>query len=263
MRRAAPVTLAAAALALLAGCPASPFSTFPDIPTKDALQVVMRGFALRDATVHSLRARLRVKIQPDEGKAVSTTVMVTLRRPGALRVEPLGPVDELEGLFVLRDGRYAVLSMPDKRVTRGAVTDAVFDDALGLRLPLNEVEAVLCGAFAVADFTQGQIGEDEPSKEIVILVETPGGRKQIIRADRETLAAKKVEVYDGGERRYTLEFSETSPVMGIPFAHRFKASFEGRLKSVDVKYREIEVNPEISDEEFAFEVPPGFAVEER
>lgn len=263
MNRRARLALAAAAAALVPACTFGPFSTLPDLPPINELQAVVKSFMLRDAAVSTLRARLRVKVQPDEGKAVSTTVLVTLKRPGAIRVETLGPLDELEAVFVLNNGRYAALSMPDRRVRRGPATAAVFEESLGLRLDAGEVEAILAGSFKVVEFTMGQIGADEEAKEVAVLIETPGAGKQIIRADRETLAVKRLESYEGSEKKYTVEYLETTPVMGVPFAHRIKVSFEGRLRSVDVKYREIELNPAVRDEEFSLDVPRGFAVEDR
>lgn len=263
MNRRIRLALAAAAPAFFAACTFGPFSMLPDLPPISELQAVVKSFVLRDAAVNSLRARLRVKIRPDDGRAISTTVLVTLKRPGAIRIETLGPIDELEAVFVLKDGRYTALSMSDRRVRHGPATAAVFEESFGLRLDADEFEAVLAGAFKVVEFTMGQIGADEAAKEVAVLIETPGAGKQIIRADRETLAVKRLDAYEGTEKRYTVEYFETTPVMGVPFAHRIKISFEGRLRSVDMKYREIELNPAVRDDEFTLDVPRGFSVEGR
>jgi outer membrane lipoprotein-sorting protein len=255
------VTLAALAC-WLCGCPVPLLRSGPELPVLTDLNTVARAFTLRDAAVTSLRTRLRVRVQQEGLKPLSTTVLVTVKRPGAVRIETLGPLDELEGLFVLKDGRYTAVSMPDRRAKRGAAGPAAFEEALGLTLSPDEAEALLCGAFKIVDFTQGQIGFDEKEKEAVVLIEKPGDRKQIVRADRETLAVRKVETFDAeGIMLHTVEFGDISPVMGVPFAHRFKASFPGRVRSVDVKYREIELNPAVGDDEFVVEVPQGFAVE--
>jgi outer membrane lipoprotein-sorting protein len=261
--RRARLACAVAALSLLAGCPSVILGTIPELPPITEVQQAVRSFALRDAAVNTMRARLRVKVKPEEGRAVSTTVLVTLKRPGSLRVETLGPLDELEAVFVIRDGRYHALSMQERKVRRGPASAAAVEEATGLRLSPGEAEALLAGAFRVIDFAQGQIGADEAKKEVAVLLEVPGRHKQIIRADRDTLAIKRLEAYEGDEKRYTVEYDETSPVMGIPFAHRITISFEGRISSVDVKYREIEMNPPVADAEFSLEVPRGFTVEDR
>ncbi|MBI5525870.1 MAG: DUF4292 domain-containing protein [Deltaproteobacteria bacterium] len=250
-----------ALLPALCGCPV-PQVVVPELPPITEFEAVVSAFARRDAVVRSLRARMRVKVQADGEKPLSTTVLVTLRRPGALRVEALGPVDELEALFVMKDGRYTAVSMPDKKVRNGVAGEEALERALGLRMAPDEAESVLCGTVRLVEFTQGQIGADEPQKEVVVLIEKPGGEKQIIRADRETLAVKKVETSAAeGDKISTVEFEEISTVMGIPFPHRVKATFAGRVKSLNIAFREIEINPEIKDEEFLVEIPKGFAVE--
>lgn len=254
--------MAAPALVLaMCGCPV-PQVVVPELPPITELEAVVSVFARRDAVVRSLRARLRVKVHAEGEKPLSTTVLVTLKRPGALRVEALGPVDELEALFVMKDGRFTAVSMPEKKVRTGQTGEDALEQALGLRMAPEEAESVLCGTVRLVEFTQGQIGADEPQKEVVVLIEKPGGEKQIIRADRETLAVKKVETSAAeGGKTSTLEFEEISPVMGIPFPHRVKAAFAGRVKSLEIAFRDIEMNPEIKDEEFLVEIPKGFVVE--
>ena len=254
---------ACAALAvLLQACPPRNLRQIspPQMPGDYA--AVVRTLVARDAAVTSLRARVRVKVQPADGKAVSTTVLITLRRPGALRVETLGPLDEVEGVFLLRDGRFWALSMREKKVKTGPADEGALEDALGLQLPPETLEAALCGSVRLVEFTQAQKGTDEPAKEIVMLVEKPGAAKQILRVDRDSLAIKKIEAFDGaGAKLYTMEFEETSPVAGVTFPHRIKAAFTGRVASVDVRFREIELNPAPGDGEFELEIPAGFTVE--
>jgi outer membrane lipoprotein-sorting protein len=244
--------------ALCAASCATTQTAGPALLIPDSLASLIQTLSTRDMSIKTLRLRARVKVKTEEGKSQSTTVNIALKRSGSMRVEILGPVDEVEGLLVIGKGTFTLLNMQDMTYRTGNATEEAVYYATGVPLSPVDLESTLIGSFTLPEFTQGQFGTDEKTGELLVMFDKPGVGAQIVRVGGKTVSVQKVELLSAaGKIMRTVEFRDISMVSGIPFPHALTAVFEGK-GSVELKFREIGINEPMDDSEFRQDVPPGF-----
>lgn len=129
-RRAAALTLLAAATLALAGCATA------GLPPPAAV-------TQRAAAARSYSARLRVSLRGPELRG-RTAVLLGFRRPRALRIEIPGPAGA-RLLAVARDDDLVAVFPGERAVFRGQATAAGLEDLLGIALSPAEVMDLLLG----------------------------------------------------------------------------------------------------------------------
>jgi hypothetical protein len=215
----------------------------------------------RDRSVKALRETAGLKVKTADGKSMTVSINVTLKRPGALKIEFLGPFMEVEGLFVLKEGMYIFLSMPDGTARAGMATAETMGRTLNLPISPDDLEAFFCGTVPESDLLIGAVKTGPGGQSVGLTVRTKTAIKEY-KLMPGSLEITRLEVRDiSGRVAYTIAFPEHFMVQGRPFPKKAGISPDAGFKSVELKFHDVEINPTVDEAEFQVDVPAGFRFE--
>jgi hypothetical protein len=150
---------------------------------------------------------------------------------------------------------YVFISMQERAVSGGTATPEAMAGSLGIPLSPADLLAVLSGGLPRGAVERGAVAFDAASGEVTVS-EGAGGRVFTLEPSR--LGLKRIECCGTGGTGYSVEVSEHSTAGGLPLPKRMRIASGGRIRSIEIRAQEFEVNPPVADAEFEAVVPQGF-----
>jgi hypothetical protein len=250
-RRALVRSIVVSALALAIGCATARSPAPVPLPASDARPAALLAALERDAAVRqSLRGVARLAVDAPAGSGRAKQILV-LERPGRLRVEVLGMLDQTLALLVTDGARYRLVRSQDRSVETGAVSAAMLADVAGLAVTPEQAVAVLLGApFSPA--ARLERAARLPDDAVRLEVRRDGALE---REQLDCDAAGNLQRWAllGADGDVTLEalYRDRRPVAATAFAYDVELRDPRAGASVRVTWSRVELNPVLPPDLFA------------
>lgn len=240
--------LAVLALLLLAGCRTAPPALAP-LPLEDPRALARLGELVATASERaSARGRARISVEGQRGSSFGRQVFV-VERPASLRLEVLGVMGQRIAVLATDGVNYDLYRAGEPGLTSGAVSPQILLDVAGVPLTPEEAVRVLLGAplprstgsppapLWVAAFPEGGLR-----------VEVAGpaeGLRRVFDFDPQGLLVRYTLRAPGGEPVYEASYGDYREVNGSGFAHSIDLHFPASATRAQVRFQEVELDPEI------------------
>lgn len=226
--------------------------------------MALDGLRRRESQVRSLRAQGSADQFGAQGR-VRGSVFIFVERPQNLRVDTQAFGNTLSSL--VSDGTsFTLTDFRSNNFFTGPAEPCVAAQLLGIPLEAAEVVSVMAGGPPIYAENPRIRWDDD---HYVVDVAGTGGRSEtlsleITSAERESAQpaqqrprATRAELRDGRGVRAVITFEDYTTVSDVPFPRRVRVVMERDNVDVVVRYREIEINPELPPEAWTASAPNG------
>jgi hypothetical protein len=233
----------------LAACPSQlPLRFGPEGEIRDP-HVLLHALEHRSDLLRSLTAGGRITVHSPRGGG-TTGVEIAAQKPSSLRVEVDSFFGNPVGLLAAQGGRVQILDVDRGELSEGAATAANLAHLLPLALsPEQAVSLLLADPPRLPTF--GAVVVD-PARRAYALTLTGEGRTQTLYLDSESLALVG-EASNGHEVRYR----NLTTVAGIQFPQEIDLALPDAKTSIELHYKDLQLNPAIESSMFVVQPPPG------
>ena len=238
-----------ALLLFVPGCQSLP--TARSLPPDDLRPAtLLRGLVARGAERHSLRGVAKVALEGPAGASRSRQILV-VERPARMRVEVQGFLNQLVAVLVSDGERFELFRAQDRSVEQGDVHPGILYQVAGIPLPPEAVVGVLLGApdlgprplpGPAALLSDGDVRVD--------LVEEAGVGLRRLLFDPEANLKQLEVLTNEGELAWKVRFEDYREVGGLSFAHDIVFEFPLAEAHAEVRFQQVELNPELPPEVF-------------
>jgi outer membrane lipoprotein-sorting protein len=223
--------------------PPSPAAVAPVAPEE-----IRQILGERNARFRSLRSLASVSYRGREG-AAGFEEAVVVQRPDRLRLETLTSVGAILVVTANRE-EISGLHLRERVFVRGRSTAQNLFRYTRIPLSLEEITALLLGLPPAALDGAWTIHEGWLERQA-------GGGRETILFDPESRAAARWDRYGaGGELELSVLFGDFRDSPAGSFPHRIVVEAPQVRRRLEIRYRDPEINPELSAGLFAQERPP-------
>jgi hypothetical protein len=252
-------------LLLVVGCP-QPLPPVPRPYPAPSTSELMAHLEAQRRAVRSLRAEAKVDSNEEGGQRVKLTMGILVADGGRVRLEAEAPVGGSTVAVLTADGRdFALLDARNNRFLAGPARACNVARFIRLELAPSDVVAVLTGSAPI---------EGEPVK--VFWDEKEGGREVLELRTRD--GGKELLWLDGQNRKWDLlraeRYAPSGAVVwrveherwedrggGVRLPGRTHVEQPPVRSDARLRFRELEPNVEVKDEQFRLAPPNGIPVE--
>jgi hypothetical protein len=259
---------AALAAALFVGCAGVPA---PREPYTDAARAI-RAHDERRASLHAIRAEARVDQRGRSGR-VKGTVFMLVDRSSRLRFDAMtlfGPV----AILTADAERFAYTDLREQRFVTGATCPENIARLVGIPMTVEQATLTLLGGTFVVAHDEEELLWNDDGFYRVSLRSRSGARQEIDfslpdadlarpPADQR-LRLRRSELYGAtGESLWRVTYDDYRELGGGPVLP-FEVRIEQARSATDtlVRFKRIDVDPELPDTAFVQEARPGLRREE-
>jgi len=238
-----------------------PLKTIRRNPLQCNADEIRSEILARVSSIKSLRLKTNVKITKDSGHVIMFPVDFSIRMPGELRADILGPFLEIEGFLIIKDGMFLSVSVPEKIARAGAANQSSMVKFLGLPIDPAILVSALGGMPQALKVQKAGISISGSCEE-ALLTATDGASEENYFISLSNLALRKVVLGkpDGSGPSITLTLDWTNAGTDAVLK-KITAKLDGKPGNVEIRYQENEQNVEIKESEFNMDVPAGFKFE--
>jgi hypothetical protein len=211
--------------------------------------------------VTSLRASAIIE-QTHKGKRIRGRVYVFMQRPASIRFDAMSPADTPLAILTADSHSFSLLDTAEDAFFTGPPSDCNVARLLNIPLPPSAVADILTGTPPLIEADDRHLSYKLKGYHILTLRQGGVEQKvQIVSGKLGTSALRSV-VWMGEQVIYDLRFLHRSPVgpKGPALPRSIRFSMPQRSTTVELTYRDIEIDPEIPDAAFHQEPPPGIPV---
>lgn len=217
--------------------------------------MALRALRARDEAVRSLRAQGSADHFGREGR-IRGSVYIFVERPSRVRVDTQAFGNTLSA--VATDGTaFRLVDYRNNRFFVGPARACVAAQLLGIPLEAAEVVAVMAGG---PPLPEGNASLRWERDHYALTLQGAGGREERLeltltdteregaRPEAQRPRPRRAELRDARGVRAVLTFEDYSEVSGVPFPRRVRVVMERDDVDLLVRYREVELNPELPEE---------------
>ena len=238
------------ALLLLAGCARQlPLRFGPEGEVHDA-SVLVHALDHRSGLVHSLTAGGRITVHSPRGGG-TTGVDIAAQEPGSLRVEIDGFFGNPVGLLATDGQRVQILDIDHGDFSEGAATAANLARLLPVALPPGDAVRLLLADPARLPVA-GAVQLDPARCAYSLTLSGPEGATQTLYLDTESLAL--VGAVSGG---LEVSYKKLTKIGAVDFPQEIALRAADAKTTVELHYKDIQLNPTIDPSMFVIQPPPG------
>lgn len=230
----------------------------PDLSADPA--ELLRQVERTQGRVERLQGEARVKVESPAGGG-TVTQFVVAERPDRLRLDVVDFFGNPVASLVADGGRFALLDLRQRVFLRGAATPENLARLLPLAIPVEELVALLCGAVPIAG---GRPVSVEAGDGVARLTVEAADRTQRLDVGAGgAVHASRVGGLPGTAAppgRYDVTFDRFEERGGRPFPGRVHLDAPGAQVSLELAWKQIEVNGVLPGGSFDLSPPPGARV---
>lgn len=253
----APSRLAALAALVLAlgGC--RPRVPPPDLSLDPA--ALLAQVQASQGRVRAVRGEARVAVDA-QGQSGTVSQFLAAEVPDRLHLETLDFFGNVAAVLVAADGRFSLYDARSKVLYRGEATPENLARLVPLPLTAGELVRILCGGAPLLD---GRPTAAEPGSGHVALTLEAGPWAQVLRVGPGAAVERSWRTVEGGgPGEYDLAFGAFSPAGEGRFPSEVKLRSERPRVRLELRWREVEVNPALEPGLFRLDPPRGARVVE-
>ncbi len=246
-----------AASTALVGCPS--VHPRPDGALSSADEV-LEHMHDRARAVRSLSAYARVSYFDDDG-AKKARMDLVVARPASLSFAALTPTSDLIAALSSDGTRFVSFQRGADRCFTGPACRANVGRLLPLGLEGRDAVEVLTGGAPVMEHTRAELAWDESEGAYRVTLWAPNGDRERVWVEHGTWRPRRVDLYRGARRVFSLDLEDPQRVGGVVLPHRLHLVTSRRHADLVLSYREVEVNPpDLDPDVFRIQCPKGTEV---
>ncbi len=213
----------------------------------------LAAHAERVAARQGLRARTRVSVRGAHAAPLSRQLLL-LERPARMRVEVLGLMGQRTVVLATDGVAYDLFTQASGRVERGPVHPGVLAQVAGLPITPEAAVRLLLGLPALP--AAAAPGSARLAGERIALRWSDGEPALLRSAEFDPAGhLRRFEVARAGEGvRLVAQFDDYRELPGGPFAHRVGLHFPAEDAAVEVRFDDVELDPDLPASLFRLEV---------
>jgi outer membrane lipoprotein-sorting protein len=224
-------------------------------PTADLL---LRSLAERSARIQGLKAYGRATVDSPRGSGTSG-FQVAAQRPGSLRLEVDGFFNNAVAILAT-DGKQMELANLEKGTfSRGPASPENIGSLFPMVWPPEAAVGLLMADPPRLTPETTAVRMDEAHKAYALELSVPP-QKQTFYFEAETLTL--VGVTQAGFGPYEVWFDDREPLGDVEFPHRIDFHAPAAQTAIQLRYREVELNPTLEPATFSIDPPNGAQIQE-
>jgi hypothetical protein len=245
---------ALAVILLVTACQA-PLQGTP-LPAGDPLPAALLGsLERRAASIHSVRGLANLSVD-SETLRFRRPQRFAAERPDRLRVETLGLFNQIAAVLVTSEGRFQLFEGSQAGLQQGDVTRELLWEVARIDLAPSQIVELLLGTpprspglriGASLRFADG--GTRVPLRD------AEGRTRMQLDFDAEGRLRRCEQWTLFGDAEWTAELDDYRDLAGTPFAFEVKLHFPVHASEAVLRFREVELNPELAPELFVLRLP--------
>lgn len=245
-------------LLFLTGCPRLPVNFGPQGEAHTAREVLKR-VELAESSVISIKGDARLGIDAPSGKG-SVTLFVAVAHPNLMHLEQLDFFGRPQGVLVTNGERFGLYDAQAGKYFRGPATATNLGRFLPVVMPPGELVALLLGRVPRVDTDELKLRfDDQRGGYEVTLTKGPITQTVVVKPPEDRVVKSSVV----GLNAYDLDLGEVTALGGGgSFAKRVQLTFAHAKTSVELTWKEFEVNQPADLSMFELEAPEGVPVVE-
>lgn len=204
-----------------------------------------------------LRGRARMAVDSADGLiAVRGKQILVVQRPGRLRVEVLGFLNQTLAVVVTNGDRFEVLRTDNRSYQSGELEPTLLWDQARIALTAEEAISVLLG-FPVPDpqWVPSRVAMDPMGLTSIDLVDTHGVRRQRLSFGSHGYLTES-QLFDGaGQLIWRAHFDDYRAINGSWLAHEIALDVTIGSTHTEISLSDVELNPVLSEEIFQLRAP--------
>jgi hypothetical protein len=219
---------------------------------------VLKRVELSEGSVTSIKGEARLAIDAPAGKG-SVTLFVAVAHPNLMHLEQLDFFGRPQGVLVTNGERFGLYDVQAGQYFRGPATAANLGRFLPLVIPPAELVALLLGRVPRVATDQVTLSFDaERGGYALTLTQGPIVQRLVVKVPEDRVVKSSVV----GLSAYDLELSDLTPQAGLTFAKRVHLTSARAKTTVDLTWKEFELNQPPDVTMFELEAPEGVPVVE-
>ena len=217
---------------------------------------ILAVISARASRLHTLKAVAKIKLFSPEVK-LSFKEAVVAQKPASLRLEALGLFSQTVHLILSNGRDLAVYSAQENRLYLGEVSRENLTRFLPLGLDDAELMSILFAESPWLTQTQPSLIYRENEGNYAVFLDSPGGElREIVWLSPQGGLLLKREVYHPTLGVVLqVEMSRFERVKEFIFPRRIKVNLPLRELSIEINYRELELNADVDGGLFSFPFP--------
>ncbi len=252
MRRA---PLLAAALLLATSCR----SLHPDVPlaTGDPRPAaLLAAWEAREGARQGLRGIARLAVDAEKGVRIRARQILVLERPGRLRVEILGFMNQVVGVLATDGQTFQLWDASDGSVTSGRVTPSLLWETAYLAVAPEVATDLLLGVLPPQQgLAPGRSVVPSEGGVRVELVDARGAVRRSVQFDEEGRLRELTERDAQGAVVWRARYGAYADVGGTPFAHSIELEVTRGGTRAEIELHDVELNPALDPDMFRLRMP--------
>jgi outer membrane lipoprotein-sorting protein len=209
----------------------------------------------------ALKGIAKVKVKSSD-ETFSVKELISAQSPHSLRLETLNPLGH-PVFYAVTDGKEAFIFFPsEKKFYFGSASPQTLSRFISLNLSIEKLVPILLGRMPLIDYEDGQVSCKEADGFYILeLSAQDGSVRQLLKISADTLTVVESGTYEqGGELITSVQFGDYEMIGDVLFPKRISVFIPHDETRVIIRYKQLELLPEISADEFRLTAPQGVEV---
>lgn len=231
------------------------YERLKDLPCRP--RSVVETLEERDAHVRSFLGMGEVVVRSVHME-YRAQLLVAYLRPDYVLIKVFHPALGPLWLVTIQQGQALFMDFTQNRYSRASVNEGWVRVAPGIIVPLRPFLAAASGNVDPIPFDVAACWENPEDRVLTLSLKTvgPKPKTQVIRLESSALRPKGFELHQDGLVQFAVVFRGTlNRDAAVPSPRRVSVEMPGHFTRVDITYRQVQVNPELSPEQFRVSVP--------
>jgi hypothetical protein len=201
-------------------------------------------------------ARLRVGSPKASG---TLNVFAAVRDPDKLHIESLNFFGKPQGILFTTGGHFGLLDADAGKYYRGPASQENLSRFIPVALPVPELVAIMLGRAPRIAFSAASLKVDTARRSYVVALEG-NGLQQTLWVDPASHRVRRSEVR--GPKPYDLSFDDFQGFASTEYPRQTTLVVPSEATRLELKYRDLELNPRLDGSLFELAPPSGMTVVE-
>jgi outer membrane lipoprotein-sorting protein len=188
--------------------------------------------------------------------------LISAQSPTSLRLETLNPLGH-PVFYAVTDGEEVFIFAPsEKKFYSGSASPQALLSFIPLNLGMEELVPIVLGRMPLIDYDEGQVRCDVVDELYSLQLSAKDGSVlQRLKISADNFTVVESGTYEaGGGLLISVQFSGYEMIGDVLFPKRISIFMPRDETRVVISYKQLEILPEISADEFRLTAPQGVAV---
>ena len=204
----------------------------------------------------SLKGDARLRVSSPKGSG-TLNIFAAISDPDKLHLESLNFFGKPQAILKTTGARFGLLDAEAGKYYRGPASEENLSRFMPVALPVQELVAIMLGRAPRIAFSASSLRLD-PARGSYVVNLDGAGIQQTLWVDPASHRVRRSEVR--GPKSYELSFDDFQGFASTEFPRQTTLAVPGETTRLELKYRDLELNPRLDASLFDLAPPSGMAV---